>query len=115
LGWGCAARRRGEEPGGARRPKEAEISFQILEPSDGVGRRVRTGEHEGFPLDCGFQVFFTAYPEAQRRLESKALDLRPFRHGALVWFAGGFHRIVGPWRRLEQWYVALEPPERPVR
>ncbi len=56
----------------------------VFEASDGIGGRVRTDLVDGFQLDRGFQVLFTAYPEAQRQLDYDALDLRSFEPGALV-------------------------------
>ena len=77
----------------------AGVGVTVLEASDGVGGRVRTDEVDGFRLDRGFQIFLTAYPEAQRQLDYDALDLHPFEPGALVRRDGGLHRLVDPWRR----------------
>ena len=55
------------------------VAPSVLEASDGVGGRVRTDTVDGFRLDRGFQVFFTAYPEARRVLGYRALKLRPVR------------------------------------
>jgi hypothetical protein len=54
---------------------------------------------EGFLLDRGFQVLLTAYPEARRVLDYRALALQAFYPGALVRAAGKFHRVADPWRR----------------
>ena len=56
----------------------------VFEASDGVGGRVRTDEKEGFLLDRGFQVYFTAYPVARRHLDHDALDFRSFDPGAII-------------------------------
>lgn len=64
--------------------KQAGIHSLLLEASDGVGGRVRTDRVDGFRLDRGFQILLTAYPEAQRLLNYSALDLKPFRSGALI-------------------------------
>ncbi|MGB3682045.1 MAG: NAD(P)/FAD-dependent oxidoreductase [Rubrobacteraceae bacterium] len=56
----------------------------LFEASDGVGGRVRTDEKDGFLLDRGFQVYFTAYPAARRHLDHEKLDLRRFDPGAVV-------------------------------
>ena len=56
----------------------------VFEASDGVGGRVRTDEKDGFFLDRGFQVYFTAYPIAGRHLDHAALNLKPFDLGAIV-------------------------------
>ena len=88
AGLGCALRLR-----------EVGVPFQVVEASDGVGGRVRTDALDGFRLDRGFQVLFTAYPEAQRTLDSGPLDLRPFYPGALVRCRGKFHRLADPRKR----------------
>jgi phytoene dehydrogenase-like protein len=62
----------------------AGVPVKILEGSDAVGGRMRTDEHQGFLLDRGFQVFNTAYPQVKRRLDLRALQLRPFTAGALL-------------------------------
>lgn len=74
------------------------VPFLLLEGSDGVGGRVRTDSYQGFLLDRGFQIFITAYPEAQAVLNYEALDLRTFYAGALVWYNGTFHRVADPLR-----------------
>ena len=56
----------------------------VFEASDAVGGRVRTDEQDGFLLDRGFQVYFTAYPVARRHLDHAKLDLRSFDPGAVV-------------------------------
>jgi phytoene dehydrogenase-like protein len=70
----------------------------VLEASDGPGGRVRTDLCRGFLLDRGFQVLLTAYPEAQRWFDYRALHLKAFAPGALVVHGGRFHRVSDPWR-----------------
>jgi phytoene dehydrogenase-like protein len=82
----------------------------VLEASDRPGGRVRTDEVDGFLLDRGFQVFLTAYPEAQTLLDYRALDLREFEPGALVWMRGRFQRLVDPWRRPSRLCATLASP-----
>lgn len=83
----------------ARHLQQLQIPFVILEAGDGVGGRVRTDRLEGFLLDRGFQVLQTAYPEAQRQLDYRALRLHAFYPGALVYFQGKFHRVADPRRQ----------------
>ena len=64
--------------------KDRGIQTLILEASDGVGGRVKTDVHEGFLLDRGFQILLTAYPEAQKILDYKSLDLKAFKSGAVI-------------------------------
>jgi phytoene dehydrogenase-like protein len=62
----------------------AGVPVQVLEAGDAVGGRMRTDQRGGFLLDRGFQVFNTAYPQVKRRLNLRALELRPFTAGALL-------------------------------
>jgi phytoene dehydrogenase-like protein len=64
--------------------KQAGISALLLEADNAAGGRVQTDVVDGFLLDRGFQILLTAYPEAQRLLNYTALDLKPFRSGALI-------------------------------
>ncbi len=70
----------------------------LLEASDAPGGRVRTDVVEGFRLDRGFQILLTAYPETKAALNYRALKLRRFTPGALVWHGGKFHRFADPRR-----------------
>ena len=63
---------------------EGGAEVALFEASDGVGGRVRTDEKDGFLLDRGFQVYFTAYPAARRHLDHEKLNLRKFDPGAVV-------------------------------
>jgi hypothetical protein len=60
---------------------------------------VRSDVVDGFILDRGFQVLLTAYPELHRHLDLRALDLRMFEPGALVWRDGEGHVVGDPLRR----------------
>jgi len=82
----------------ARRLREKGHEPVVFERSDSVGGRVRTDIVDGFRLDHGFQTIFTAYPEAARVLDFKALDLRRFDPGAVVRVDGEFHRVSDPVR-----------------
>src|SRR5215212_1377189 len=56
----------------------------VFEALDEVGGRVRTDALDGFLLDRGFQVYFTAYPVSRRHLDHAALDLRALDPGAII-------------------------------
>lgn len=82
----------------ARALVEARVPVRVLEASDGVGGRVRTDRVDGFLVDRGFQVLFTAYPEVQRQLDLPALGLRAFLPGARVHVDGGAFDVSDPLR-----------------
>ncbi|MEO7020005.1 MAG: NAD(P)/FAD-dependent oxidoreductase [Ktedonobacteraceae bacterium] len=71
----------------------------VLEASEQAGGRLRTDRHEdGYRLDRGFQVLFTAYPAAQRHLNYDNLKPRFFEPGALLVKAGKLYELADPWR-----------------
>lgn len=82
----------------------------VLEQADGVGGRVRTDVVDGFILDRGFQIFLTGYPEAQAILDYKALQLKNFYAGALVFKSGEFHRVADPFRHPVDGIASLPNP-----
>lgn len=82
----------------ARTLASAGLQPLVLEASDRAGGRVATDVVDGFLLDRGFQVLLDGYPEAERQLDLKALDLQPFAPGALVRRADGFSKVSDPWR-----------------
>ena len=56
--------------------------MRILEASKGVGGRVRTDvTSDGFCLDRGFQVLFTAYLALRRTVDQRALTRDPSTTG----------------------------------
>ena len=79
--------------------KEKEIPFIILEASDRIGGRVATDVQDGYIFNRGFQILLDSYPECQRILDYKALDLRNFYPGVMVWSNGGLHKLGDPRRR----------------
>ncbi|WP_251344029.1 NAD(P)/FAD-dependent oxidoreductase [Haloplanus halophilus] len=68
----------------ARRLAEAGAEVTVFERRDEVGGRVRTRRRDGFTLDRGFQVLFTAYPAVREELDLRALDLQSFSPGAVI-------------------------------
>lgn len=94
----------------ARALGAAGCTFQLVEAADRAGGRVATDRAEGFTLDRGFQVLLTAYPEARRALDYRALSLRSFYAGALVRAGGRFHKLADPFRHpLDALGAALSP------
>lgn len=82
----------------------------ILEADRCVGGRVQTDEVDGFLLDRGFQVYPDAYPETGALLDMKALDLRPFKSGALVYRNGKLHRLMDVFRHPGSSWASIKAP-----
>ncbi|WP_326823240.1 NAD(P)/FAD-dependent oxidoreductase [Streptosporangium sp. NBC_01756] len=85
----------------AVRLHSAGVPVRVVEAAGEVGGRVRTEIVDGFRLDRGFQVFNTAYPEAGRVLDIRALDLRAIASGLIVFDGGRRERFMLPWRHPE--------------
>jgi len=83
----------------ARALDERGVDCVVIEAADDVGGRVRTDVVDGLPMDRGFQVLLTAYPEARRWLDYPSLEPRAFYAGALTRCAGEFKRVADPTRR----------------
>ncbi|XP_075488223.1 15-cis-phytoene desaturase, chloroplastic/chromoplastic-like [Primulina tabacum] len=86
------------------------VPFLLLEASDAVGGRVRTDFIDGFTLDRGFQIFITAYPEAQKLLDYNSLDLQRFYSGARVYCDGSFFTVADPLRHFVDALRSLTNP-----
>jgi phytoene dehydrogenase-like protein len=67
----------------------------LLEREAEVGGRVRTSMRDGFRLDHGFQVLFTAYPTLCAALDLPALHLRAFRPAARIAGTGHNPALIG--------------------
>ncbi|MFG2889007.1 NAD(P)/FAD-dependent oxidoreductase [Streptomyces sp. NPDC048248] len=76
----------------------AGLTVRVAEASDAVGGRMRTDRVDGFVVDRGFQVFNTSYPQVRKRLDLRALRLRPFTPGVLVHTDEGRLRFTDPTR-----------------
>lgn len=88
----------GERRGGS--PSRATV--EVLEASDRVGGRVATDVVEGpggaYLVDRGFQVYLSPYAWPARWLDLKALDLKAFMPGALVWNGARAATVAHPLR-----------------
>jgi len=70
----------------------------IIEATDRVGGRVKSDELNGVPVDHGFQVLLTEYPEAQRYLDYEKLELIHFLPGSVIFKNGKMEKIGDPLR-----------------
>ena len=73
-------------------------SLEVIESSDRLGGRVASDVIDGFTVDHGFQVYLSAYPEGERLLHLRDLDLQPFMPGALVWNGARAATVAHPLR-----------------
>ena len=75
---------------------EARDVFPTLyESSNRLGGRVKTDFVDDIPLDHGFQVLLTAYPEVVKYLDLSALELHYFKPGAYVFGKDGKVELIG--------------------
>jgi hypothetical protein len=82
----------------------------LLEADDRPGGRLKTDEYEGFLLDRGFQVLLTDYPEVQRYLDLKALNVGTFRPGGHVHTRQQRFRFADPMREPAQLFRSTLSP-----
>ena len=72
----------------------------LIEGGDRLGGRLRTERmSDGTPVDVGFQVLLTAYPELQRWTDMAALEPVRFVPGARIHRAGQWCTLADPRRR----------------
>ena len=79
----------------ARTLAQAGTEVVLYEREADVGGRVRTTMRDGFRLDHGFQVLFTAYPTLAAALDLPALELREFRPAAVISQDGARPAVIG--------------------
>jgi phytoene dehydrogenase-like protein len=77
----------------AKRLRSAGHNVLLLDKSERPGGRMRTDPIDGFLVDQGFQVLFTAYPHARRELDYGRLGLRKYVPGAMVLWDGKMHEV----------------------
>jgi protoporphyrinogen oxidase len=82
----------------ARHLAESGADVTVFERESRVGGRVRSRRLDGYTLDRGFQVLFSAYPAVRRELDLDALDLRYFTAGATIARPGDRSVLVDPRR-----------------
>jgi len=72
------------------------LDVTLFERTDRVGGRVRSDHRDGFILDQGFQVLFSAYPAVGAELDREALSLRSFPPGAILARPGERTTVADP-------------------
>lgn len=60
----------------------------IVDAAPDVGGRLQSDQHNGYILDHGFQVLLSAYPMVKKHLDLKALKVKSFKSGALLFNDG---------------------------
>ena len=75
------------------------LSPVLVESSQRLGGRLATAElPDGSPVDVGFQVLLTAYPELQRWVDLSAMEKVTFVPGAMVRKDGRWRTLADPRR-----------------
>ena len=95
----------------ARHLADAGVDVEVVERRDEVGGRVRTRRRDGFVMDRGFQVLFTAYPAAKRELDYDDLDLRYYTPGACIAREGDRSILSDPLRDRSALFESALNPE----
>lgn len=94
---------------------EAGQQVLVLEASNAVGGRVCTDiTDDGYRLDHGFQVLFSAYPAVKRHLKLDNLKPRRFDPGAILVKDGKRYEIADPLREPAQLLNGLLNPLIPL-
>lgn len=75
------------------------LSFKVIEASSSVGGRMKTERIQGFQLDRGLHFFQTAYPEAQKVLDYKDLELKEVYQGTLIYHNHDFSLLSNPFKK----------------
>lgn len=70
----------------------------VVEKAGAVGGRVRSSVVDGYTIDHGFQVLFTAYPVLRSYLDLDALELRAFLPAARIAHDGGSSLVGDAWK-----------------
>ena len=87
----------------------------VLEAANAVGGRVRTDiTEDGYRLDRGFQVLFSAYPAVKRHLKLDDLKPRRFDPGAILVHEGKRYEIADPLREPSQLVAGILNPLIPL-
>lgn len=68
----------------------------VFEAANQVGGRIRTDKVEGFLLDRGFQLFYSAYPEVKNFIDVKKLGVGQIYNGALIRYNDDFSLLSNP-------------------
>lgn len=88
---------------------QAGKSVLLIDDRAHLGGRLQTEMYEGLPLDHGFQVILTRYPQASKLL-LPGLDVHPFDAGAFVRFGTTWQLISDPLQHpLDAFATLLSP------
>ena len=80
----------------AYRLQKKGYKVHVFEAASQVGGRIRTERVEGFLLDRGFHLFFSAYPELKNFIDVKRLNVNPVYPGTLIRYENEFNLMCSP-------------------
>jgi phytoene dehydrogenase-like protein len=79
----------------------------VFEAANQVGGRIRTDKVEGFLLDRGFQLFYSAYPEVKNFIDVKKLNIGQIYNGSLIRYMGDFNLLSNPSKEFKDVFSSL--------
>ncbi|MCC6722111.1 MAG: FAD-dependent oxidoreductase [Bacteroidia bacterium] len=87
--------------------KTGKFDVLFIEANDRVGGRIKTEKINGYLLDYGFHIFFTANPIAAELLDIEKLDLRYFKSGALIMKNHSYQKFYDPFKHPKYFFKSL--------
>lgn len=87
--------------------KTGKFDILFIEANDRVGGRIKTEKINGYLLDYGFHIFFTANPIAAELLDIEKLDLRYFKSGALIMKNHSYQKFYDPFKHPKYFFKSL--------
>ncbi|CAB4817767.1 MAG: NAD(P)-binding protein [Actinobacteria bacterium] len=93
---------------------DAGVDIVVLERGQHVGGRVITDDVDGFKIDRGFQLLNPSYPQVERGLDLKDLDLQLFDPGMVLSDGVTHSQVADPLRSPGKILATLRAPLGPL-
>ncbi|MEI8263699.1 MAG: FAD-dependent oxidoreductase, partial [Actinomycetes bacterium] len=93
---------------------DAGVDIVVLERGRHVGGRVITDDVDGFKIDRGFQLLNPSYPQVERGLDLKDLDLQAFDPGMVLSDGVTHSQVADPLRSPGKILATLRAPLGPL-
>lgn len=87
--------------------KTGNYDILFIESSERVGGRLKTEKVDGYLLDYGFHLFFTANPLAAELLDVEKLNLKYFDSGAMIMKNHSYRKIYDPFKHTNHFFKTI--------